>query len=111
MTSTGEEREKGLAPIEKENDAVIVEDDEEGVLHGPATKQKTTTRSFVEIPLPSTMNFVRRPESIRRAPEQSEISEKHKSLNAKLLRLKKKNKWESAQQRHSRMKQDKEKKQ
>ena len=38
------------------------------------------------------MNFVRRPES-KRAPPPPEISEKYKSLDAKLLRMKKKNRW------------------
>ena len=52
------------------------------------------------------MNFVRRPES-KRAPPLPEIGEKYKSLDAKLLRMKKKNKWESTQKRYSRMKQDK----
>lgn len=101
------------APMEGVNDpvisATIVEDDNPGLLQAPPRKPKTTTRSFVEVPLPSAMNFTQRPESIHRAPVQPEISDKHKSLNAKLLRLKKKNKWESAEQRYSRLKQEKKK--
>ena len=96
--------------MDRENDpvvqAVLVEDDDPEVFQKPAKKLKTSTKPYVEVPEPSGMNFVRRPES-KRAPPPSEISEKYKSLAAKLLRMKKKNRWESAQERYSRMKQDK----
>ena len=86
--------------------AVLVEDDDPEVFHEPAKKPKTSTKPYVEVPEPLDMNFVRRPES-KRAPPPSEISEKYKSLDVKLLQMKKKNRWESAQERYSRMKQDK----
>ena len=96
--------------MERENDPVvqviIVEDDDPEVFQKPAKKPKTSTKPYVKVPEPSDMNFVRRPES-KRAPPPPEISEKYKSLDAKLLRMKKKNRWESAQERYSRMKQDK----
>ena len=96
--------------MERENDrvvrAVLVEDDDSEVFQEPAKKLKTSTKPYVEVPEPSDMNFVRRPES-KRAPPPPEISEKYKSLDVKLLRMKKKNRWESAQERYSRMKQDK----
>ena len=96
--------------MERENDpvvqAVLVEDDDPEVFQEPAKKPKTSTKPYVEVPEPSDMNFVRRPES-KRAPPPLEINEKYKSLDAKLLRMKKKNRWESAQERYSRMKQDK----
>ena len=63
-------------------------------------KQKSTMKPYVEVPEPLDMNFVQRPES-KRAPRQPEVSEKHKSLDVKLLRLTKKNRWESAQERYS----------
>ena len=96
--------------MERENNpvvqAVLVEDDDPEVFQEPTKKPKTFTKPYVEVPKPSDMNFVRRPES-KRAPPPPEISEKYKSLDAKLLRMKKKNRWESAQERYSRMKQDK----
>ena len=96
--------------MERENDPVVqtvlVEDDDPKVFQEPAKKPKTSTKPYVEVPEPSDMNFVRRPES-KRAPPPPEISEKYKSLDAKMLRMKKKNRWESAQERYSRMKQDK----
>ena len=96
--------------MERENDpvvqAVLVEDDNLEVFQEPAKKPKTSIKPYVEVPEPSDMNFVRRLESIR-APPPPEISEKYKSLDAKLLRLKKKNRWDSTQERYSRMKQDK----
>ena len=95
---------------ERENDlvvqAVLVEDDDPEVFQEPAKKPKTSTKPYVEVPEPSDMHFVRCPES-KRAPSPPKISEKYKSLDAKLLRMKKKNRWESAQERYSRMKQDK----
>ena len=85
--------------MERENDpviqAVLVEDDDPKVFQKPAKKPKTSTKSHVEVPEPSDMNFVRRPKS-KRAPLPPKISEKYKSLDAKLLRMKKKNRWESA---------------
>ena len=96
--------------MEKENDpvvqAVLVEDDDPEVFQELAKKPKTSIKPYVEVRKPSDMNFVRRPKS-KRAPPPPKISEKYKSLDAKLLRLKKKNRWESAQERYSRMKQDK----
>ena len=96
--------------MERENDpvvqAVLVENNDPEVFQEPVKKLKTSTKPYVEVPEPSDMNFVRRPES-KRAPLPSEISEKYKSLDAKLLRMKKKNRLESAQERYSRMKQDK----
>ena len=68
--------------------AVLVEDDDPKVFQEPAKKPKTSIKSYVEVPEPSDMNFVRRPKS-KRAPPPPEISEKNKSLDAKLLRLKK----------------------
>ena len=85
---------------------VLVEDNDPEVFQEPEKKPKTSTKPYVEVPEPSDMNFVRRLES-KRAPLPPEISEKYKSLDAKLLRMKKKNRWESAQERYSRMKQDK----
>ena len=94
--------------MERENDLVVqvvlVEDDDPEVFQEPAKKPKTSTKP--EVPEPLDMNFVRRPES-KRAPPPPEINEKYKSLDAKLLRMKKKNRWESVQERYSRMKQDK----
>ena len=96
--------------MERENNlvvqAVLVEDDDPEVFQEPAKKPKTSTKPYVEVPEPLDMNFVQRPE-FKRAPPPPEISEKYKSLDAKLLRMKKKNRWESAQERYSRMKQDK----
>ena len=96
--------------MERENDPVVqvvlVEDDNPEVFQEPAKKPKTSTKPYVEVLEPSDMNFVRRPESKRASPP-PEISEKYKSLDAKLLRMKKKNRWELAQERYSRMKQDK----
>ena len=96
--------------MERENDpvvqAVLVENDDPEVFQEPTKKPKTSTKPYVEVPEPSDMNFVRRHQS-KRAPPLSEISEKYKSLDVKLLRTKKKNRWESAQERYSRMKQDK----
>ena len=83
----------------RENDlvvqAVLVKDDDPEVF-----QEKTSTKPYVEVPEPSDMNFVRRLES-KRAPPPPEISEKYKSLDAKLLRMKKKNRWESVQERYS----------
>ena len=96
--------------MERDNDpvvqAVLVEDDNPDVFQEPAKKPKTSTKPYVEVREPSDMNFVKRPES-KRAPLPPEMSEKYKSLDAKLLRMKKKNRWELAQERYSRMKQDK----
>ena len=96
--------------MERENDlvvqAVLVKDDDPEVFQEPAKKLKTSTKPYVEVLVPSDMNFVRHPES-KRAPPPSDISKKYKSLDAKLLRMKKKNRWESAQECYSRMKQDK----
>ena len=96
--------------MERENDpvvqAVLVKDDDPEVFQKPAKKPKTSIKPYVEVPEPSNMNFVRHPES-KRAPPPPEINEKYKSLDAKLLRLKKQNRWESAQERYSQMKQDK----
>ena len=96
--------------IERENDpvvqAVLAEDDDLEVFQKPTKKPKTSIKPYVEVSEPSDMNFVRHPES-KRAPLPPEISEKYKSLDAKLLQLKKKNRWESAQEHYSRMKQDK----
>ena len=86
--------------------AVLVEDDNFEVFQELAKKPKTSIKPYVEVSKPSDMNFVQRPES-KRAPLPPEISEKYKSLDAKLLRLKKKNRWESVQERYSQMKQDK----
>ena len=90
--------------MERENDRVVqvvlAEDDDPEIFQEPAKKPKTSIKSYVEVPEPSDMNFVRRPES-KRAPTPLEISEKYKNLDAKLLRLKKKNKWESAEERYS----------
>ena len=66
-------------------------------------KQKTTMKPYVEVPEPLDMNFVRHSES-KRALRQLEVNKKHKSLDVKLLRLRKKNRWELAQERYSRMK-------
>ena len=80
--------------MERENDPVVqvvlVEDDDLEVFQEPAKKPKTSIKPYVEVPEPLDMNFVRRPES-KRAPPPPEINEKYKSLDAKLLRLKKKN--------------------
>ena len=96
--------------MERENDpvvqAILVEDDDPEVFQEPAKKPKISTKPYFEVPEPSDMNFVRHSES-KRAPVPSEISEKYKSLDAKLLRMKKMNRLESAQERYSRMKQDK----
>ena len=96
--------------MDRENDpvvqAVLVEDDDLEVFQESTKKPKTSTKPYVEVPEPSDMNFVRCPES-KRAPPPPEISEKYKNLDAKLLRMKKKNRWESAQECYSRMKQDK----
>ena len=77
--------------MERENDpvvqAVLVEDDNPEVFQEPAKKPKTSTKPYVEVPKPLDMNFVRRRES-KRAPPPPEISEKYKSLDAKLLRMK-----------------------
>ena len=77
--------------MERENNpvvqAVLVEDDDPKVFQEPAKKPKTSTKPYVEVPEPSDM---------KRAPPPPEISEKYKSLDAKLLRMKKKNRWESA---------------
>ena len=58
--------------MERENDpvvqAVLVEDDDPEVFQEPAKKLKTSTKSYVEVPKPSDMNFVRRPESKRALP-------------------------------------------
>ena len=93
--------------MEREDDpvveAILVEDDDLEVFQEPAKKPKTSIKPYVEVPEPSDMNFVRRPES-KRAPPPPKISEKYKSLDPKLLRLKKKNRWELAQERYSRMK-------
>ena len=86
--------------------AVLVKDDDPEVFRKPAKKPKTSTKPYVEVPEPSDMNFVRRSKS-KRVPLPLEISEKYKSLDPKLLRMKKKNRWESAQERYSQMKQDK----
>ena len=96
--------------MESENDPVVqvvlVEDDNPKVFQEPVKKLKTSIKPYVEVPEPSDMNFVWCGES-KRAPTPPEISKKYKSLDAKLLWLKKKNRWESAQERYSRMKQDK----
>ena len=96
--------------MERENDpvlqAVLVKDDDREVFLEPAEKPKTSTKPYVEVPEPSDMNFVQCPES-KRAPPPPVISKKYKSLDAKLLWMKKKNRWKSAQERYSRMKQDK----
>ena len=63
---------------------VLVEDDDPEVFREPAKKPKTSIKPYVEMLKPSDMNFVRRPES-KRAPMPPEISEKYKSLDAKLL--------------------------
>ena len=93
--------------MERENNpvvqAVLVKDSDPEVFQEPEKKPKTSTKPYVEVPEPLDMNFVQHPES-KRAPPRSEISEKYKSLDAKLLRMKKKNRWESAQERYSRMK-------
>ena len=72
----------------RENDpmvrAALVEDDDPEVFQEPAKKLKTSIKPYVEVPEPSDMNFVRRSES-KRAPTLPEISEKYKSLDAKLL--------------------------
>ena len=85
--------------MERENDpvvqAVLVEDDDLEVFQEPAKKPKTSTKPYVEVPESSDMNFVRRLES-KRTPPPPEINEKYKSLDAKLLRMKKKNRWELA---------------
>ena len=47
-------------------------------------KQKTTMKPYVEVPVPLDMNFVRRLQ-FKKAPRQLEVSEKHKSLDPKLL--------------------------
>ena len=69
--------------------AALVKDDDPKVFHEPAKKPKTSIKPYVEVLEPLDMNFVRRLES-KRAPTPPEISEKYKSLDAKLLRLKKK---------------------
>ena len=90
--------------MERESDlvvqAVLVKDDDPEIFQEPAKKSKTSIKPYVEVPKPSDMNFVQCPKS-KRAPTPLEISEKYKSLDAKLLRLKKKNKWESSQERYS----------
>ena len=90
--------------METENDPVVraalVEDDDPKIFQEPTMKQKSTMKPYVEVPEPLDMNFVQRLES-KRALRQPEVSEKHKSLDAKLLRLKKKNRWESAQECYS----------
>ena len=57
--------------MKRENDpvvqAILVEDDNPEVFREPAKKPKTSTKPYVEVPEPSDMNFVRRPES-KRAP-------------------------------------------
>ena len=80
--------------MERENNPVVqvvlVEDDDLEVFQEPTKKPKTSTKPYVEVLEPLDMNFVRRPES-KRAPPPSEINEKYKSLDAKLLQMKKKN--------------------
>ena len=96
--------------MERDNDpvvqAVLVEDDDPEVFQEPAKKPKTSTKPYIEVPEPLDMNFVQRPKSKRALPP-PEISEKYKSLDAKLFRMKKKKRWESIQERYSQMKQDK----
>ena len=79
--------------MERENDPVVwaalVEDDDPEVFQKPAKKPKTFIKPYVEVPEPLDMNFVQFSES-KRTPMPPEISEKYKSLDAKLLRLKKK---------------------
>ena len=110
MQSRGEKTQRELSFIERENNPVVrvalVEDDDPEVFQEPAKKLKTFIKPYVEVPKPSDMNFVPRSES-KRAPTQLDISEKYKSLDVKLLRLKKKNRWKSAQEHYSRIKQDK----
>ena len=93
--------------MERENDPMVqtalVKNDDPEVFQELAKKPKTSIKPYIEVPEPSDMNFVRRPES-KRAPMPPEISEKYKSLDVKLLWLKKKNRWESAQECYSRMK-------
>ena len=64
--------------------AALVKDDNHEVFQEPTKKPKTSIKPYVEVPKPSDMNFVRRPES-KRASTQPKISEKYKSLDAKLL--------------------------
>ena len=103
-------RERELSPMETENDVVVraalVENNNPKIFQDPVMKQKTTMKPYVEVPKPLDMNFVQRPES-KRAPRQLEVNEKHKSLDAKLLVLRKKKRWELAQECYSQMKQDK----
>ena len=110
MQSRGKKTQRKLSSIERENDLVVraalIEDDNPEVFQEPAKKPKTSIKPYVEVLEPLDMNFVRRPKS-KRAPIPPEISKKYKSLDAKLLQLKKKNRWESVQERYSRMKQDK----
>ena len=68
--------------MERENDLVVqvvlVEDDDPEVFQEPAKKPKTSTKPYVEVPEPSDMNFVRRPESKRAPPatrDQREVQE------------------------------------
>ena len=93
MPSCGEKRQRKLSPIDRKNDLVVrvalVKDDDPEVFQEPAKKQKTTIKSYVEVPKPSDMNFVQRPES-KRAPRQPEIRKKRNSLDAKLIWLKEK---------------------
>ena len=110
MQSRGEKIQRELSPIERGNDPVVwaalVKDNDPKVFQEPAKKLKTSIKPYIEVPEPLDMNFVRCHES-KRAPMPPEISEKYKSLDAKLFRSKKKNRWESAQERYSQMKQDK----
>ena len=68
--------------MEREDDpmvqVVLVEDDDPEVFQEPAKKPKTSTKPYVEVPEPSDMNFVRRPESKRAPPatgDQREVRE------------------------------------
>ena len=71
MQSCGEEIQRELSPMERENDPVVraalVEDDDPEVFQKLAKKPKTSIKPYVEVPEPLDMNFVRCPESKRAA--------------------------------------------
>ena len=62
MQSPGNNSQRELSPIERENDLVVrfvlVEDDDLEVFQELAKKHKTSIKPYVEVPKPSDMNFV-----------------------------------------------------
>ncbi|KAG0602839.1 hypothetical protein M758_10G045500 [Ceratodon purpureus] len=70
------------------------------------TDEKPKQRQFVEIPEPSAMEFIYRPLSVRPPPKKKETGV-YERLNQNLRHLKKKNRWDSIEHRHSKMKHQK----